>query len=407
MFSWYQRSAECYAFLDDLHAYQRVTQNDTTQTRFDHEAFYNSRWFTRGWTLQELLAPSEVLFFDKSGVFIGSRTQICPLISKATGIDPGYLEDNQSIWEASIAQRVSWASKRTTTRQEDIAYSLLGIFDVNMALLYGEGEKAFQRLQDEIIKQSDDESIFAWGLDKDYPEATGVLAQSPADFAGSEDVITSPGPTRLISPRTRRPHFLTNKGIEYTQRTYYPDYNAWLNKWFSEKAFQTRMRLACLGRSSNENHDIVLSLQSDNKGDQYHRLKAFRTQQTSSSNLYRLTFAERQLYLIPSLGRVRIYAYKIDTSDKTRRGSTTTIITVLQAVYPLLTSLVAVALTVWCYKLISHHHPMPALLFIGMILLARDLVGFSQLFKAGLSFALIIVGMTISHSEGTATKYLG
>jgi hypothetical protein len=104
---------------------------------------------------------------------------------------------------------MSWAAKRTTTRSEDVAYCLLGIFDVNMPLLYGEGStKAFVRLQEEIMKGSDDQSLFAWYRPNASSEAHGLLAKSPLDFIDS-------GSVRHISD-VNDPHAMTNKGLQIT-----------------------------------------------------------------------------------------------------------------------------------------------------------------------------------------------
>ena len=105
--------------------------------------FYSSEWFDRGWTLQELLAPREVNFYDKHWHFIGTKSSLSDSISTRTKIAADMLCGTRTLPDYSIAQRMSSASHRVTTRDEDIAYCLLGIFDVNMPLLYGEGEKAF------------------------------------------------------------------------------------------------------------------------------------------------------------------------------------------------------------------------------------------------------------------------
>lgn len=116
---------------------------------------------TRGWTLQELLAPTSVRFFAEDWKFIGTKDFLSDLLSRITGIDAATLK-GRPVREESIAKRMSWASKRVTTRVEDLAYCLIGIFGVNLPLLYGEGERAFIRLQEEIMKSSDDQSLFAW-----------------------------------------------------------------------------------------------------------------------------------------------------------------------------------------------------------------------------------------------------
>ena len=168
--------------------------------------FRKSRWFTRGWTLQELLAPRNVVFHDKDWREFGSRLSLSEQISLVTGIQVGHLFNMN---DASAAQKMSWASGRKTRRVEDMAYSLMGIFDVNMPLLYGEGEKAFIRLQHEIIKSTDDESIFAW-TDHELAKS-GMFAKSPKAFAGSRNVVRIIDGDPLYVRRT--PYAVTNRGL--------------------------------------------------------------------------------------------------------------------------------------------------------------------------------------------------
>ena len=177
MYRWYRDSEVCYAYLTDCFLpLGKISDVD----------FCKSRWFSRGWTLQELLAPGTVIFYDRNWREIGTKSSLTPQISFVTGISSQDMADPQS---ASIAAKMSWASRRQTSRVEDMAYSLLGIFDLTMPLLYGEGHNAFRRLQYElIVARSDDESIFAWT--HDGPRPSGMLAPSPAAFADSGDVIT-------------------------------------------------------------------------------------------------------------------------------------------------------------------------------------------------------------------------
>jgi len=137
--------------------YLRDTSTDSLEA-----TLASDQWFKRGWTLQELLAPVEACFYDKDWRLIGDKRSLVDTLSKITGISKNVLSGSEKISDCSIAQRMSWAWDRKTSRVEDIAYCLLGIFDVNMPLLYGERGKAFIRLQEELIRQSSDESIFAW-----------------------------------------------------------------------------------------------------------------------------------------------------------------------------------------------------------------------------------------------------
>ncbi|KAF7532065.1 hypothetical protein G7054_g8298 [Neopestalotiopsis clavispora] len=183
MYRWYEKAVVCFAFLSDV-----STVNDIDG---DRSELSRSAWFSRGWTLQELLAPKEVIFLSSSWDVLGSRTDLCQQLSRITSIESCYLNGEERFRSATIACRMSWAAKRTTKRPEDQAYCLLGIFDVNMPLLYGEGLlKAFRRLQEEILRDTIDESIFAWWQEGDRKlEPCGILARTPQDFAHSGDIV--------------------------------------------------------------------------------------------------------------------------------------------------------------------------------------------------------------------------
>jgi hypothetical protein len=139
MFKWYQEAKVCYAYLADVPHYVDVDEKNSY--------FHRSRWFTRGWTLQELLAPRVLYFFTSDWKKLGSKTKLRKEISAITMIDEATLIGNASISDSSIMNRMKWAASRQTTRTEDLAYCLLGIFHVSLPLLYGEGHKAFHRLQ--------------------------------------------------------------------------------------------------------------------------------------------------------------------------------------------------------------------------------------------------------------------
>ncbi|KAI0656703.1 hypothetical protein C8Q70DRAFT_311003 [Cubamyces menziesii] len=166
MFTWYLRSKICLAYLNDVPTCENLVE------RIRH--MRASRWFTRGWTLQELIAPAQdVVFLSKDWVKLGTRCDLASFLADLTQIDRGVLVESggRQDWHLarlraiSVAERMSWAAGRDTTRPEDKAYSLMGLFDVNMPVLYGEGaDKAFRRLQQEIIRDSFDHSIFAWGV---------------------------------------------------------------------------------------------------------------------------------------------------------------------------------------------------------------------------------------------------
>jgi hypothetical protein len=179
MYRWYANSKVCFAYLVD------VESDGWMKGRW-----MESRWFTRGWTLQELIAPPEVEFYRHSWDPVGTKGgSWSSVLSDITVIQQEFLKTND-LSSASVAQKMSWASHRRTTRKEDMAYCLLGLFDVNMPLLYGEGEKAFLRLQEHIAATSTDHSLFAWGVRSGSADETGdnlrsyrnIFARSPADF---------------------------------------------------------------------------------------------------------------------------------------------------------------------------------------------------------------------------------
>jgi hypothetical protein len=151
MFSWYQRATKCYVYLSDVQLPDELVDAEEFQITWKN-AYQRSRWFTRGWTLQELLAPASVEFFSKEGRRLGSKISLEQEVSEMTQIPIGALR-GQHLSEFSVDERMSWAVKRKTTVKEDKAYCLLGIFGVFMPLIYGEGDDhAFLRLQEEIRK---------------------------------------------------------------------------------------------------------------------------------------------------------------------------------------------------------------------------------------------------------------
>ncbi|KAI0157580.1 HET-domain-containing protein [Xylariaceae sp. FL1272] len=192
MYRRYKKASVCYAYLEDVkHGYR-----DAKGGLF-HILCSRSRWFTRGWTLQELIAPEDVLFFGRDGGYLGSKTHdedVRTSIAEMTEIDVRVHEGIIQPMEMSIATRMEWASCRKTTRVEDTAYCLMGLFDVNMPLIYcmEKRQKLFTRLQEEILRGSVDHSIFIWkspeNMNSFHPEKgdqelSGLLADSPAYFA--------------------------------------------------------------------------------------------------------------------------------------------------------------------------------------------------------------------------------
>lgn len=176
---------------------QHIIEHEVSESQAE---ITQSVWFERGWTLQELLAPAKVVFYDRTWREIGTKHQLCAAIEKRTRIPREALIDEFRKIAANycIAEKMRWSAGRRTTRLEDRAYSLMGIFNVSMPLLYGEGERAFQRLQEELIKISKDSSIFAWTrhipdmLQLESSRSTGrgtshgMLADSPDSFIGAD-----------------------------------------------------------------------------------------------------------------------------------------------------------------------------------------------------------------------------
>lgn len=268
MYEYYKQAKHCYAYLDDYPMTKSMSPGDgcvhysgdpqlprdmsptTTEADVCKDCFRRCHWLSRGWTLQEMLAPRTVKFYDRDWNYIGSvgrmptsletdhqQEHLEDVISGITHIPLDYIRRQKAVTSASVAQRFSWASERQTSKEEDMAYCLLGLFDVHMPLLYGEGsKKAFMRLQEEIMKRSDDQSMFAWGLnhvdgrlgwdhsqilrdkgqEHDFEkEGKGrfrqgpLLSPSPAYFANSGGII----PTQKSTINPGEPHYMTNRGL--------------------------------------------------------------------------------------------------------------------------------------------------------------------------------------------------
>jgi hypothetical protein len=227
MFKWYRDARVCVSYLSDVklgfssgppsyEAAQHMEHKSTEKTQTDMLRSVNyggpSEWFSRGWTLQELLAPQQMYFYDKDWDYLGAKTResLAPEIERITGIDVGYLTGEKHFRKACIATKMSWIAGRTTTRIEDIAYSMLGLFNIMMTPQYGEGQRAFMRLQQELLRTTTDESLFAWKMPQ--PDAGdrfdiemnretnwnsnewGLLAPSPEWFRGCGNVTIEGGP---------------------------------------------------------------------------------------------------------------------------------------------------------------------------------------------------------------------
>ena len=186
MYRWYANSKVCYAHLHDVSEPSFPTERN--QDKYSINGW--PEWFSRGWTLQELIAPSVVRFFSKDWLDLGDKKLLASSLSVITRVPQRILENGLPTERPCVAQIMSWAANRKTTRDEDRAYSLLGLLDVNMPMLYGEGKRAFQRLQLEIIRTSNDQSIFAWDPEGKAPRIGSILADDPSFFQDCDDVGT-------------------------------------------------------------------------------------------------------------------------------------------------------------------------------------------------------------------------
>ncbi|KAI0143660.1 hypothetical protein GGR57DRAFT_483674 [Xylariaceae sp. FL1272] len=223
MFAWYRESKLCITYLSDVRKPESGFTNGP-------DAFKSvtrkgpSLWFSRGWTLQELLAPRELEFYDMDWNYIGNKRQLAGAIAEITGIDARFLTGERHIAEACIAVKMSWMARRQTTFPEDMAYSMIGIFNINMPFVYGEtGPRAFRRLQETLLASPFmDESLFAWKMPDlnagrrcgvlmaDWePGQWGLLAGSPEWFRDSGDIHILSG--RAAQSRNFR---LNPKGLE-------------------------------------------------------------------------------------------------------------------------------------------------------------------------------------------------
>ncbi|UKZ79658.1 hypothetical protein TrVFT333_007418 [Trichoderma virens FT-333] len=213
MFHWYRQAEVCITYLDDF----PFAKDETTVG----PEIEQCRWFFRGWTLQELIAPPELRFYSKEWNFIGTRTSLKAVIAKVSRIPEVMLEADMNgrgrrLEDFSVAEKMSWAANRKTTRPEDMAYCLLGLFDINMPLLYGEGRaKAFKRLQEEIIRSTNDDSIYAWSYSKGQSMKQhfwGLLADSPSAFGQYRESFVIK-PARYLARRSNHVATVSNRGL--------------------------------------------------------------------------------------------------------------------------------------------------------------------------------------------------
>lgn len=248
MFQWYRLAVRCYAYLCDLPS--QLSEEEIERV------LPSCRWFSGGWTLQELLAPRELMFFAQDWTRLGERRQWVAVISAATSIHEDALTGSvEHIRAFSMAQKFSWASQRRTAREEDIAYSLLGLFNVYMPLLYGEGSQAFVRLQEKIVKKSDDQTIFVWGRDDTENNYKESFAPSPSEFVVSHDIV----PFRHW--KSSQPYEMTNAGLRV---------NASLLRTTEDSIFT--LILQCYDQRATERAIEISLVQLSPDGDQFARI---------------------------------------------------------------------------------------------------------------------------------------
>jgi hypothetical protein len=174
MFCWYKNATKCYVYLSDVSVPQRDhSQPSGSSQRLIELSLSSSRWFTRGWTLQELLAPTSVEFFSQEGIALGDRVSLELPIQNITGIPVEALRGDP-LSQFSVEKRMSWTQNRETRIEEDMVYSLFGFFDIHLPLMYGEGViQALRRLGEEVEKSS--------SVDKQCRPSTDNLKHQIAD----------------------------------------------------------------------------------------------------------------------------------------------------------------------------------------------------------------------------------
>lgn len=174
MFQIYQGSEVCLVHLSDI---------DSEKQSLDNPGHYiqHSRWTSRVWMLQELIASENLQFYDNQWKRVGNKTSLLSYLSRSLQIDRVVLENSEHLLQFSIGERMCWASGLSAIQQEDVAYSLLGIFGVSMTIIYGEGSKAFVRLQEVILEDTDDATLLAWKSTGDE-KYRGLFAHSPSEY---------------------------------------------------------------------------------------------------------------------------------------------------------------------------------------------------------------------------------
>lgn len=221
MYRFYYNAKVCYAYVSDIpkgHRWSSTLEGPELVVYLDEtrRRLAGCRWITRSWTLQELIAPSNVELYNEGWQLVGTKKSVVDQLSAVTGIDEEVLKDRDKLHTVSIAQRLSWAAERQSSREEDLAYSLLGLCDVHIPMLYGEGSRAFLRLQEEIVRTTLDHSVLAWEPWRDatlFSDSGLLFSSSPYGFRKARDIISWTVPERDESFE------LSNKGLRITLPT--------------------------------------------------------------------------------------------------------------------------------------------------------------------------------------------
>ena len=275
MFEYYRGATVCYGFLYDVAWRNGASGEQIFKSQDPKRHGLASDWFERGWTLQELLAPQYMEFYDRKWTFMGTKKKLAGDLSSLTRIDQKYLLESGEIKKASVAARMSWMAGRTTSYIEDIAYSMLGILGVNMPVDYGEGANAFMRLQRMLMENSSDDSIFAWTIPteglKCYralgklkiwapstlgPSTWGVLAPSPDCFRDSGDLV-------IADKVIQRPFNLAPKGVQFlvAQKS-----GTEATNWLGLPRKEVNLALNCCRHVNEKTLNVVIHLLKQNDG---------------------------------------------------------------------------------------------------------------------------------------------
>ncbi|KAI1322057.1 kinesin light chain 1 [Xylariaceae sp. FL0255] len=263
MFRWYRDAKICYVYLSDVSSSTATSTQATWET-----AFQDSRWFTRGWTLQELIAPAAVEFYSREGARLGDKKSLEPQLRDITGI-PARALRGAPLSEFTTAEREAWARGRQTIHKEDMAYSLLGIFDVHMPLIYGEGLlKAQRRLREEaqkVVKGTRQEDFSITFSLSDVPETQHFVARA-GELIEMRETLTSDGSRRVVVLHGLGGIGKTQIAVTYAKR-YRDEYSAifWLNikdETSIQQSF-TKVAKQILLQHPDASHVKALDLQRD------------------------------------------------------------------------------------------------------------------------------------------------